>query len=231
MNKVFKIIGSILDYDERNKILNNFNCDYNKDISEDAFELYEYLRHFHPNISYFHGLTRMVIIIPDCKYVIKIPFRGVYKGNKFFRFRKDYCKQEYQNYSELSSLGFGKFFAETSCLNLSGYTFEFQEKCLPWKEFQHNISKTDMEKAIQLKKKFINFNADIDLPYTFIAELIKAYGENEVESLFIEAGFYNPDLLNDMNIENFGFRVSDGTPCIFDFSNFEKNDFIKEEKE
>ena len=34
-----------------------------------------------------------------------------------------------------------------------------------------------------------------------------------------------------MNIENFGFRVSDGTPCIFDFSSFEKNDLIEKEKE
>ena len=81
------------------------------------------------------------------------------------------------------------------------YIFEFQEKCLPWKEFQHNVSKTDMEKAIKLKKKFITFNADINLPYVFIAELIKVYGENEVKNLFTEAAFYNPDLLKDIITE------------------------------
>ena len=181
MNKIFKVIDSILDYDKRNKLLNHFSCNYDKDISEDAFELYEYLRYFYPNISYFHGLTRMAIIIPDCKYIIKVPFRGVYKENKFFKFEKNYCEQEYRNYDELSSRGLGKFFAETACLNLNGYTFEFQEKCLPWKEFQHNISKTDMEKAIKLKKKFIALNADINLPYVFIAELIKVYGENDCD--------------------------------------------------
>ena len=231
MDKIFKVIDSILDYDKRNKLLNHFSCNYDKDISEDAFELYEYLRYFYPNISYFHGLTRMAIIIPDCKYIIKVPFRGVYKENKFFKFEKNYCEQECRNYNELSSCGLEKFFAETACLNLNGYTFELQEKCLPWKEFQHNVSKTDMEKAIKLKKKFITFNADINLPYVFIAELIKVYGENEVKNLFTEATFYNPDLLKDMNVENFGFRVSDGTPCIFDFSSFEKNDLIEKEEE
>lgn len=173
-----------------------------------------------------YGATKFVIIPAQCKYVIKVPFRGEWGYDNetdqsiFNDFvNEDYCCIEADIYDQIANRDISMMFAATSfyATTKSGMPLYIQEKIKETYDDcdheNHRSSRNSFEKAKELVK-YSSFPAD------WIGVAIDYYGEAVVKH-FLD---YAETELSDMHSANFGYRF-DGSPVVHDYSGYYENEW------
>lgn len=176
-----------------------------------------------PNVEVERGISKIVINDPDLTVVVKIPYIPTLydpSREKEYSVRKNYCQMEFEAYCNIPS-EFEEFFAKTYKVDDSHYT---QEKCVVFCDVAPMWRERDFHSEYVKKyQSRFQYMEDYFLP-DFMLDLINAYGEEKVARFF---DFLSKDdplsvmILEDMHESNYGYRKSDGTPCLFDFSGWE----------
>lgn len=206
-----------------------------RELSDFIYEVYSINEEAKVN----HGISKAVIIDPDLDVVVKIPFNSDFYYNMengddltynpdlpdiIETIEKNYCQIEADIYKECAGTGYGIFLARTEEIDEKHY---IQEKCKMYEdkydicneEFQKSTSKAIKKYEEKLKDKKYFF------PSRFLLDMIKSYGEDKT---FKFLNFLNSDsdiartISSDLHNGNIGYRVSDGTPCIIDYSGWEE---------
>lgn len=144
----------------------------------------------------------------------------------------NYCEAELNKYDKLVDLGFGMFVAKTE---FGGYTdtatpYYLQELVSPY-SYGGRIKATTppTQKSLDAADKFLEREGgqsfiernEVARTFTnkfFLADLIEAYGAEKVEEFCHYVQTEDREIADDLHTGNFGYRVSDGSPCILDFS-------------
>ena len=97
-----------------------------------------------------------------------------------------------------------------------------QEKCETYENKYDTCDYNFQEKTAKDIEKYNNkLEGKRFFPSRFILDLIKSYGEDKTFN-FLEFLKSDSDIARsismDLHNENIGYRVSDGTPCIIDYS-------------
>ena len=214
----------------------NFYIDYESSYLEELVNCI-------PGCSLYIGATKMVIVIDNCDFVIKIPFYGqqTYDSNSdeyvyedFLHANNgynnwDYCLTETNIYNMAIKEGVEEFFPETYEYQ-EGYSIfppvYIQKKMMLWEdsgyEYESEQEKYDaivtIEKTFHSIFSFCGNTYDHIPPYIFIYICLSYYGEDETLKLLYFIKRHN-DIINDLHGNNIGVR-NDGSPIIFDFSGF-----------
>ena len=131
------------------EILQLFNaCTFDGVLTENDFED-KVLSNLPDNLKYYYeyGATKLVIILADCDFVIKIPFSGSYQEiyqdetdsyeEEYIDFENagfedcewDYCKTEVNRYNLAKNAGIEKYFAKTEYIGMvNNYPIYIQQK-------------------------------------------------------------------------------------------------------
>ena len=156
----------------------------------------------------------------------------------------NYCAAEMHIYTSAKEAGVEEFLAETKFFGHSKnhYPLYSQERVKPYGDTfsgTNNTSKEAMKKAAELSDKYYNgrlyyeenVKEDEDyvahmlggLPNLFLAELITSYTYDKVIK-FSKWAFENARVIRqDLHSGNFGYRISDNSPCLIDFTGFNEN--------
>lgn len=192
-------------------------------------------------ISY--GASRMVIVSPNLEgVVIKIPFNGVFylrypqerhnlPFDEVYEFVKfvcyeyddtcDYCEVELRKYQMIKEeTPFARFFAKTEAFRpeltpVLG-TILVQEESLPelFRTGNYKTSKKAEETASGMEDE-VPMNSD------WLALCIDEYGTDLVKDFFKYCEEEDDgSILEDCHDANYGYRIADRTPCIFDFASY-----------
>lgn len=175
------------------------------------------------------GISKLVIIVKDLPFVIKIPFNGMWYAEDHYDEEEDeywtdyyfdyystnYCDREYELTRAIEDAGFEMFVPRMARLcEVNGVTIYIQEKVIPTNEMKSGF--TPSEDSLKKAKEYhLNFNCE------WMATALEVYGE-DVWAHFIEWG-NNPnyDLFDDMHTGNYGMDMA-GRPVIFDISGFDR---------
>lgn len=154
----------------------------------------------------------------------------------------DYCLTEVELYNKVAAAGFECFLARTEAYGKthSGHPMYIQEKVEVYGEGatpSAEVSEGNREKSKTIMQSYRNYIyhstfteemsreqligwAFSETGEYFIASLIDAYGYDKVadfsEWIFLNAKYIAADL----HWCNIGYRKSDGTPCLLDFTGF-----------
>ena len=206
---------------------------------EDSNELYDFTNEVYDinkEAIVNHGVSKAVIIDPDLDVVIKIPFNTTfyYNANNGDDLTYDpdlpdikenildnFCQIEADIYQECINEGNGYeiFLAKTKEIDNLHYV---QEKCETYEDKYDIYDDNFQEKTAKDIEKYNNkLEGKRFFPSRFILDLIKSYGEDKTFN-FLEFLKSDSDIARnismDLHNENIGYRVSDGTPCIIDYS-------------
>ena len=177
-----------------------------------------------------NGITKMVIIVDDLPFVIKIPFNGQREymwidethcdDGTWYPFYQadsskgwDYCGAELDYTTAIQEEGYGMFVPDMMYLcTVCGYDVFVQEKVYPMCENRHTYgaSEASMEKARECRRSF-------DIEWT--ARAIDIYGMDAFIDFCDWADNALPDMMHDMHSANYGYREN-GDPIILDLSGF-----------
>lgn len=175
------------------------------------------------------GAYKYAIISENADFVLKIPLSGRETDYGFQSF-EDNCFYEAEMYKKIKDLGFDCFFAQTIYYDtIDEVPVYTQEKVITY--YDANISNPfrGRGKKFRQLKRWIKENYEyglsddsiFDLPKQWWQAALKYYGLTKVKA-FINYIQSNEDFIYDiwcdLHWENFGFRESDGSPCILDFS-------------
>ena len=195
---------------------------------DDADKFIDYLYHTSPEYynqkwSCQYGATKLVIIMKDEDYVIKIPFHGESKDNYYVGAPTsedfwDYCRGEAERYNEAPDV-IKKHLAKTTWVyeTSNGIRLYSQPKCLVAYKNHYN---TKSQKPFAFfwkwwKKKKRGYA----LPVNHIDWLnlyIDCYGLDSLKSFFETV--INEDWDDDLADRNIGFL--DGRPVLIDYSSY-----------
>jgi hypothetical protein len=230
-DKIAKIVSHIY-------ICEEFGGDPESDDYGTALDsIYDEMRHINPHIQVKHGVSKAVIVIPECEKVIKVPFNGYYdtsackyykeeteryeydaSAERWIPFHNanhdyDYCADELAYYLEAENAGLAKCFAETSFYGYAKYQtpIYLQEKSIAL------CDDDSCRRSSQWAKEVVKWNDWEDKIDKFWIELaVDYYGEEVIGELidFLEAN----NLLDDLHRGNIGFSEKDGRPVLIDFS-------------
>lgn len=189
-----------------------------------------------------HGVSKAVVIDPECTYVLKAGFNGSfyyhYSDNiddenyeeefePFFS-HENYCEYEHYIYEEMKKRGFAEFFARVVPVpNTPYYT---QERCNPYSNseqcrYDHFCDKNYDSRYNKERTQYEKYKKSSGKIYTcfydslnFVYDLFKTYGEEKTTDFlnFLQKEKFG--ISQDMHTGNFGYRLSDGTPCLIDYS-------------
>ena len=212
---------------------------YYREDGEDSNELYDFANEVYDinkEAIVNHGVSKAVIIDPDLDVVIKIPFNTTfyYNANNGDDLTYDpdlpdikenildnFCQIEADIYQECINEGNGYeiFLAKTKEIDNLHYV---QEKCETYEDKYDIYDDNFQEKTAKDIEKYNNkLEGKRFFPSRFILDLIKSYGEDKTFN-FLEFLKSDSDIARsismDLHSENIGYRVSDGTPCIIDYS-------------
>ena len=212
---------------------------YYREDGEDSNELYDFANEVYDinkEAIVNHGVSKAVIIDPDLDVVIKIPFNTCfyYNANNGDDLTYDpdlpdikenildnFCQIEADIYQECINEGNGYeiFLAKTKEIDNLHYV---QEKCKTYEDKYDTCDYNFQEKTAKDIEKYNNkLEGKRFFPSRFILDLIKSYGEDKTFN-FLEFLKSDSDIARnismDLHNENIGYRVSDGTPCIIDYS-------------
>lgn len=186
-----------------------------------------------------YGCSKLVFKPPNASYVIKTPLTGYYSDDKEYIYSdftgakgskpNDYCNAELELYQSIKETHSDIlcFFAETAYIgcNKQGKPFYAQEKVIPAFYYEDDDNEELLLRPSEASKVFVadrirhndkdynNFDAQ------WLALALDYYGDQKLKNLFNYLAS-NKDLSNDLHTQNYGYRVSDGSPCILDFSGF-----------
>lgn len=213
------------------EVLNLFkNCIF-EDLCEDAYDE-QILANLPENLDYIYesGATKVVFIIENLDYVVKIPFHGRieygYGEDEEDIFEEfsgavavegsncwDYCKEEVFYYQKAKEKNIEKFFLETSILGYSNdnYPIYMQPKA---RIFNYSKSKSLSEEE-QIITNRLKSKCDTWFSARWIRDAINWYGENEVEKLL---NFINDEKINDLHSGNLGYL--NDRPVIVDYAGY-----------
>ena len=157
--------------------------------------------------------------------------------------RWDYCKAELELYSKAADAGFAIFLAKTEEFGTtkSGHPMYIQEKVNVYGDCRHkykkNVSDNAKSKTATVLEKYRDrymhnrLNDEMteedfigytfaETGETFLSYLIDAYSYENVAK-FAKWVYENArEIAADLHWGNIGFRESDGTPCLLDFSGY-----------
>ena len=184
--------------------------------------------------SFFHGVTKCVLVFPEEDEVIKIPFSGQYvysydgenevetfedfhyansdikKGSEW-----DYCENELIKYKKAVKAGFADFLAATRYYGVkNGYPIYIQEKCEEYycSEY-HNSPISDETRR--------SYNKIYDRCYSIHSEWVMyaiSYYDAERVVAFMDWMREN-GLSGDLHSGNIGFTVT-GRSILLDFAGY-----------
>lgn len=197
----------------------------------------------------YHGVSKLVLdLFPREDFVIKIPFNGLYQGkwdkeseeynpyHRWYDFKYaptpetqmdcnwDYCNTEVEKFLEIKERGLDCFFAETKvlCSSKNFYPIYIQERVLPINECYSETSskrKTPSRKSQEKAKEIKNERRCYINNIEWIATALEYYGEELTRKLLDYV--YEDDIVGqDLHSGNYGYRTSDGSPCILDYSSW-----------
>lgn len=166
------------------------------------------------NVNFFYG--------DDEENPIVDPFRNA--GNEDNGW--DYCEREFTLYEDMVEKGFGMFFAETRFYGYTdnGYPLYLQEQATTFRN-------SDIEVTGDYKVESFNFvttkrkEGDSRLTNEYrifmtewIAKAIDFYGKELVDN-FLKV-ILKSSISEDMHLSNYGYRTTDGSPCLIDWASF-----------
>lgn len=180
--------------------------------------------------TYSHGVSKLVFILDNCDWVVKIPFNGYYEKvwNKEkdeydeeqtnwvpFKYADgswDYCNLELEKYEKLQELDLECFLAEIRylCSDCDNHPMYIQEKIIPC--CNDKKKRTPSEKSLtKAKNLFYHFDK------IWIATAIDFYGEKKTLEFLDYIENIDQDMGEDLHSGNYGYR-EDGSPCLLDYS-------------
>ena len=178
-----------------------------------------------------YGSYKMVFIPEKGKYVIKIPFNKAQWSGELFNV-PDNCLDEIKIYKRMEERGFSCFFSKVTFLeNYNDIPIYIQEKATTYNNTNCNHIKNCKLSGWRYRKflKWLEEEGEIDyssnyivgIPKSWWAAALRYYGFQKVKEF---AEYILSEELDiscvcaDLHGDNFGFRESDGSPCIIDFS-------------
>lgn len=215
------------------------------DINEEYFEEAEDWCDEHKGIfdTFYHGVSKVAFISDNLNWVIKIPFNSYcydswdeekndydmniatwYPYCEAGAYGWDYCALELEFYEEVKEQGLEMFLAETSffCCTANDYPIYIQEKVVAENEYDSTTKKTPSQKSLSIAKTIKEKNYT-RLSNKWIATAIDFYGEDKVKEFLKYMNDENPRMEEDLHGGNYGYRCSDGSPCLLDFSGWGEN--------
>lgn len=207
-------------------------CDFSGEITHETFEskiINKLKISCNLEFEYLHGATKIVLILPNEDFVIKIPFNGDYDyHNKFYNFcgaysifeeeysedKWDYCNREKEIYLFAASNNFQYLFAKTELIGyVQGYPIYTQTKAKIYKE---DIKKKNYyQKLASTKKKCREINCPCFCE-GWLVDVIDYYGEKEFEKIMLF--LQDNELDGDLHDSNLGYI--DGKPVLVDYSDY-----------
>ena len=216
------------------EILQLFNtCTFDGILTENDFED-KVLSNLPDDLKYHYeyGATKLVIILPDCDFVIKIPFSGsyqeIYQGKtdsyeeEYIDFENagfedcewDYCKVEVNRYNLAKNIGIEKYFAKTECIGMiNNYPIYIQQKAEIFAEVK------DLNSYSEEKKSSTREKCDKEDLWCFndcwLSDLLDYCGD-KIFSFFMS--FIKDNDFDDLHSSNIGYI--NGVPVLVDYSGF-----------
>lgn len=170
-------------------------CNFVDEITEDTFEknivipLLDDL-----NLSYSYGATKIVLMIAEMPYVIKIPFSCAITEQGYYEPIIDYCKAEMDIYNKSKEENCEKFFLPVAEMGrVNGYPIYFQ----PYAEIEEN----DSEDLV------------VPMKHTTWYEIAK-----EKENFENFLNFCRKEKIEDLRAENLGYYNEE--PVVVDYGGF-----------
>lgn len=216
------------------EILQLFNtCTFDGVLTEEDFG--EKILSKLPNdlkYSWSCGASKLVIILSNCDFVIKIPFSGsyqeIYQGEtdsyeeEYIDFENasfedcewDYCKVETDRYALAEEIGIEKYFAKTECIGMiNNYPIYIQQKAEIFAEVK------DLNSYSEEKKSSTREKCDKEDLWCFndcwLSDLLDYCGDR-IFSLFMS--FLKNNEIDDLHSSNIGYI--DKVPVLVDYSGF-----------
>lgn len=210
------------------------DCIFDGELTEYSFEE-KILKHLPKdfNYDYNYGATKIVFILPDKNFVIKIPFSGCevkftgaqspMRTEEGEEDEWDYCQVECDIYALAEEEAVEDFFAKTECIGfIHDYPIYVQEIAKIYKdiypsrkiegtEYRKKYTEEDYEKIDSL---CCNHNYDCFNMY-WLCDAFKYYGEIKGEE-FLQ--FIKNVCVEDLHKANIGY-IGD-RPVIIDYSGF-----------
>jgi hypothetical protein len=231
-DKIAKIVNHI------SHIPDEFGGDRDNDDYSSALDsIYWNMRDIDTDIIVNHGISKAVIIPPDCNYVVKLPFNGFYETytdemtletiERWYPFENanlfidtdegdNYCETELVIYNMAKEKGFEKFFTETHFYGYVDCTPVYiQEKAIPLSDDSSYSSRKTSKNAQEIVEKK-NWQRIVNRKWAELA--VDYYGEEQIEKFF--DFFQDMGVLEDLHNGNIGFGLFDNRPLILDFSDY-----------
>ena len=216
------------------EILQLFNtCTFDGILTENDFED-KVLSNLPDDLKYHYeyGATKLVIILPDCDFVIKIPFSGSYQEiyqdrtddyeEEYVEFENadfetcewDYCKTEVNRYNLAKNVGIEKYFAKTECIGMvNHYPIYIQQKAEIFADVK------DLNSYSEEKKSSTREKCDKEDLWCFnecwLSDLLDYCGD-KIFSFFMS--FIKDNDFDDLHSSNIGYI--NGVPVLVDYSGF-----------
>jgi hypothetical protein len=210
--------------------------------NEDGFPVFYYeildsLQYFDPSVELHFGATKLVIVTPNLEgVVIKIPFLGRYyprynanwetsdpdENYEFCEYSgvdSDYCAVELSKYEEVKQAHLERFLAQTERFRPDASeilgTVLIQEETLAevdrWEKYKTSKKASDTAQKM----------TTAPMKTEWVALCIDEYGSDLVNDFFKYCDEEDDGtILEDCHAGNYGYRIADRTPCIFDFSSY-----------
>lgn len=219
-------------------IPDNFGVDTENDYSYDVETMSFYINNTFGG-SVYHGVSKAAVVLPDCKYAIKIPFNGEFRyeedyneeteeyeivEDSFCPFEYandlgiedacnwDYCENELIKYENAVDAGFEEFFAETKFWGYkNNRPIYLQEKVVAYNE--DRTTHTPSDRARNSYDNNCDFHFDAN--ETWVCCAIDWYGEDRVLDFITYCE--DNDLADDLHDGNIGF-AADGRPILLDWA-------------
>ena len=206
-----KLVNTIIDSIDWNEVYNPERMFSEEDISSVSESL-------PMDLTIRTGASKCVLIPETENFVIKLPFLYCSKEEDIIELQNapfcgnDYCYAEYEYYSLAHEARLDSFFPETIQYCTYPYHIYLQEKCVSETNTPFlPISKKERELIESLH--ILN-----DFSYQWISACYHWYGKTGLYDLH---SFLNKYKITDFHSDNYGYRISDMSPVLIDFSGFD----------
>ena len=174
------------------------------------------------------GVSKLVIVIEDLPFVIKIPFNGRWEMdwenedkwyfNPFYsacdECCDDYCLDELEKTLSIQETKFAHFVPDMVDIGIfCGHAVYIQEKVKPLCDCSRlKTSERSLQQA-KLQTTTTLFRTD------WIARVYDLYGQDTLDEFVEFLKTWEPEVLSDMHTGNYGITL-DGAPVLFDLAGF-----------
>ena len=204
------------------------NCNFTDTLTaEDSkYKIIQPLQDDNIQFEHFYGATKIVLLFPNCDFVIKIPFSGYedYEyGYESFLYATDsedewnYCETEANRYKMAKFEGFEEAFAKTEeVTRINGYPIYKQEKAVTLSEDErYNSGEKQHTEKEEQEAEELEDTYCTDLSSFWICDAIAYYGKEFVKKLL---DFLNWNEFTDLHSSNIGYI--DNIPVLIDYAGY-----------